>query len=139
MARVAVFGGLVVDEEGNVLEVVVIADAAHYVVNDAGFRRHIPSEDIDRAVLKAMEESVLANREAVIEGMLAWMGQDDLFTKAAVETSIETMDEGIDELLNTGLPEETRTWLGLMGMHIVVDIHGDIIDIEMPAAPEPEM
>lgn len=139
MGRVAVFEGLVVDEAGNVLEVVVLADAAHYVVNDAGFRRHIPSEDVDRAVLEAMEESVLANREAVIEGMLAWMGQDDLFTKAAVETSIETIDEGIDELLNTGLPEETRTWLGLMGMRIVVDIHGDVIDIEMPAAPEPEM
>ena len=136
MARVAVFSGLIVDEADNPVEVSYIGGVPHYVVNDAGFLRHIPSEKVDRQVLSVMQEGVLENREAVVQGMLQFLGKDDLFTKAAVDASIGQMPENINALLDNGLPEDARQWLGLMGLRIVIDIHGDVIDVIMPGSIE---
>ena len=138
MARVAVFSGLIVDEADNPVEVSYIGGVPHYVVNDAGFLRHIPSEKVDRQVLSVMQEGVLENREAVVQGMLQFLGKDDLFTKAAVDASIGQMPENINALLDNGLPEDARQWLGLMGLRIVIDIHGDVIDVIMPGSIEPD-
>ena len=138
MARVAVFSGLIVDEADNPVEVSYIGGVPHYVVNDAGFLRHIPSEKVDRQVLSVMQEGVLENREAVVQGMLQFLGKDDLFTKAAVDASIGQMPENINALLDNGLPEDARQWLGVMGLRIVIDLHGDVIDVIMPGSIEPD-
>lgn len=134
MAHVAVFEGLVVDEADNAVGVTYIGAIPYYVVDDAGFLRHIPSEDVDRRVLTVMQESVLENRGAVVEGMLQYLGKDDLFTKAAVEASIGKMHENVETLLQVGLPEEARSWLGLMGLRIVINIHGEVVDVTMPGS-----
>jgi hypothetical protein len=84
--------------------------------------------------LRILQESVLANREAVVTAMLDYLGQDDLFTKAAIESSIGKMDEQMQQLLDVGLPEEARQWLGLMGFGVVIDVHGEVVDVEMPGA-----
>ena len=136
MARVAIFAGLVVDENDRPVDVAQIGSEAYYVVDDDGFRRHIASADVDCQVLQALQESVLANREAVVAGMLDYLGKEDLFTKAALEASIGQMDQQMEQLLNTGLPEEARQWLGLMGFRVVIDVHGDVVELEMPGAPE---
>lgn len=136
MARVAVFAGLVVDEDDRPVDVTPLGSDAYYVVDDDGFRRHIASEDVDRQVLKALQESVLVNREAVVAGMLDYLGKEDLFTKAALEASIGQMDQQMVQFLNAGLPEEARQWLGLMGFRVVIDVHGDVVELEMPGAPE---
>ena len=44
------------------------------------------------------------------------------------------MDENMEQLLNTGLPEETRQWLGLMGFRVIVNVHGEVVHIDMPSA-----
>ncbi len=132
MARVAVFAGLIVDEADNPVDVTYVGGTPHYVVNDAGFLRHIPSEKVDRHVLDIMQENVLQNREAVVQGMLQFLGKDDLFTKAAVDASIGQMSENINTLLETGLPEDARQWLGLMGLRIIIDLHGDVVNVVMP-------
>jgi hypothetical protein len=62
--------------------------------------------------------------------MMKVMGSDDLFTKAAIDKSIEN----IDQVLERGLPDEARQWLGMMGFHIVVNLHGDVIKMESPGA-----
>jgi hypothetical protein len=138
MTRAAVFSGLVVNETDEPVEVRYIGPEAYYVVDDDGFLRHIRSEDVDREVLKLLQDSVLANRETVVEGMLAYLGQSDLFTKAAVEASIGKMDEQMQHLLNTGLPEEARQWLGMMGFRIVINLHGEVLDVNLPGAVEDE-
>jgi hypothetical protein len=138
MARVAVFAGLVVDERDQLVAVTRVGQDAHYVVDDDGFLRHVTSESVDRHVLAALQETVLAHREAVVEGMLEYLGQDDLFTKAAVESSLGQMGEQMQQLLDLGLPEEARQWLGLMGFRVVIDVHGEVIDLEMPGMVEEE-
>ena len=134
MARAAVFSGLVVNETDEPVEVRHIGVEAYYVVNDAGFLRHIRSEDVDREVLGTLQATVLANRETVVEGMLDYLGQSDLFTKAAVEASIGKMEEQMQLLLDTGLPEETRQWLGMMGFRIVINLHGEVLNVNLPGA-----
>jgi hypothetical protein len=131
MARVAIFAGLVSDEAGHPVEVASIGDESYYVVNDAGFLRHIPSEEVDRQILAQLQSQVMANREIMVESILDFTGQDDLFTKAAVSSSIEHMDENIEQLFQVGLPEETRMWMGMMGFRIVIDMHGEVIDMQM--------
>jgi len=134
MARAAVFAGLVLDENDRPVDVTRLGPDAYYVVDDDGFKRHIASEVVDRQVLMTLQENVLANREAVVAGMLDYLGKEDLFTKAAVETSLGQMDEQMQKLLDVGLPEDARRWLGMMGFRVVIDVHGDVVDFEMPGA-----
>jgi hypothetical protein len=134
MARSAVFAGLVVNETDHAVTVSHVGQDAYYVVDDDGFLRHVPSETVDREVLAALQESVLANREAVVGSILEYLGQSDLFTKAAVEASLGKMGEQMQQLLDNGLPEEARQWLGMMGFRVVIDVHGEVVDIEMPGA-----
>jgi len=132
MKRVAVFEGLVTDEADNVVKVAYVGNIAHYIVDDDGFLRHIPAEKVDCQVMQAMQAGVLENKDAVVEGMLQYLGKDDLFTKAAIETAIGQMESNMVQLMEIGLPEETRSWLGMMGFKVVIDLHGDVIDLNMP-------
>lgn len=136
MARTAVFAGLISDEQGQAVNVGHVGGEACYIVNDAGFERHIFAETVDRQVLHTLYEQIMAQRDLVVEGTLQFIGQEDLFAKAMVEASLDKMNENIEQVLQMGLPEETRAWLGLLGFHIGIDIHGDVVDLELPSAVE---
>ena len=132
--RQALFAGLVFNQEGEAAEDAYVGDEPNYVILDAGFRRHVDSEYIDRQVLQWFQEQISAHREMVTEGMLAMLGKDDLFTKAMIDASIENMDR----LLEQGLPDDARTWLGMFGFRIVVDIHGNVVHTELPTQEAPD-
>jgi hypothetical protein len=123
------FAGLVFDEAGNPAEIAYVGEDACYVVDDDDFRRHIDAEQVDRAVLRFMREQVEDNREIAVQQMLEMMGQDDVFTKAAVESSINRMEDAVGQ----PIPEDARQWLGMLGFKIVIDVHGTVTDIQMPA------
>ncbi len=40
--------------------------------------------------------------------------------------------------MQQGIPEEGRAYLGMLGLKIVVNYHGDIVRIEQPSAPADE-
>jgi len=128
MSHKALFAGLVIDEASRPLDIAMIGSEAQYVIDDDGFRRHIDAEQIDRQVLQLIQDQINANKEAVEQGMMKVMGSDDLFTKAAIDKSIEN----IDQVMERGLPDDARQWLGMMGFHIVVNLHGDVIKMESP-------
>jgi hypothetical protein len=130
MARTAMFAGLVVDENGRTAEVDYVGDTACYVVYDEDFRRYIDAAQVDRQVLRFMREQVDDNRQIAVSTMLDMMGKDDLFTKAAVESSIDHMEDAVGQ----PIPEDARQWLGMLGFRVVVDFHGDVVDIQLPAA-----
>jgi hypothetical protein len=129
MARTAMFTGLVFDEAGNPADVAFVGEDACYVVNDDDFRRHIDAALVDRAVLRFLRGQVEDNREMAVEQMLQMMGQDDVFTKAAVESSINRMEDAVGQ----PIPEDARQWLGMLGFKIVIDMHGSVVDVQMPA------
>ena len=132
----AVFSGLVLDQAGQAIDTAYVGDTPCYVIVDAGFRRHVEAEKIDRQVLTMLQEQVVEHRELVTESMLALLGKDDLFTKAMVDASLQNTDKNIAQLIEQGLPEETRTWLGMLGFRVTVDIHGDVVRIDSPGIAE---
>jgi hypothetical protein len=69
---------------------------------------------------------------------MSLMGQDDLFTKATIESSLENVEEQMEELLQQGLPAGARAWLGMMGFRVVVNVHGEVVGLDAPSVEEPE-
>lgn len=132
MPRQPLFAGLVVDEDERPVEVAYIGDEPCYVIDDAGFRRHIPSEQVDLQVLRQMREMIRGS-EGVISAQAAKMlGQDDIFTRAMIETQLKNLEAHFQTLLELGLPEETRAYLGMMGFQVVINFHGEVVRIEQP-------
>jgi hypothetical protein len=132
MSNKALFAGLVMDENGQPLEVANIGDEAQYVIDDNGFRRHIDAEAVDRQVLAHLQEQIEANKPAVEEGIMKMMGSEDLFTKAAINKSIQNMDQ----VLQQGIPDDARQMLGMMGFRVVVNYHGEVLRIDQPSVAD---
>jgi hypothetical protein len=129
MARTAMFAGLVFDEAGDPARTSFVGEEAVYVVDDDDFLRHIDAAQVDRAVLRFLREQVEDNREIAVQSMLEMMGQDDVFTKAAVESSINRVEDAVGQ----PIPEDARQWLGMLGFKIVIDVHGNVVDVQMPS------
>ena len=134
MAQHSLFAGLVVDEYDQAVEVVLVGGESFYVVDDDGFLRHIESEHVDRQVFDHMQEMVKGHEDLISEGTMKMIGQEDIFTKAAIETSLQNMDAQFDALLQSGLPEDMRTYLGMMGFRVVINVHGEVLRVEQPGA-----
>jgi hypothetical protein len=128
MGGKAVFEGLVFDELGRTLEVATVGGEAQYVIDDDGFLRHIDAASIDRQVLAVIQEQINASKDIVEEGMMRMLDNYDLFTKAAIDASIRNLDQVLDR----GIPDDARMWLGMMGFRVVVNVHGEVVKFDMP-------
>lgn len=126
------FAGLVVDENDQVVETAMVGSEPMYVVNDAGFRRHIPAEYVDRQVLNFIKEQISGHEDLLTEQTAKMLGQDDIFSKAIIEKQFRNIDQQFEQLLKTGIPEEGRAYMGMMGFRIVINFHGDVIRIDQP-------
>jgi hypothetical protein len=134
MAGQALFEGLVYDEDENLLATTRIGDEAFYIFDDAGFRRHIRAEDVDRQVLGFFLDQLEDNKDIAVEQALSMMGKDDLFTKAAVDAQLSNID--MDQIMAQGIPLQARNMLGMLGFRITVDLHGQITAINQPSMPD---
>lgn len=135
MSNKPLFAGLVVDEHDRLVDTAVVGDEPFYVVDDAGFRRHIPAGQIDRQVLKMMQEMMKGSEGLISEQTAKMLGQDDIFSKAFIENQLKNMDQQFDALLKQGIPEDGRAYLGMLGFKIVINFHGEILRVEQPSAP----
>ena len=135
MSRKPLFLGLVVDEHDRVAESAVVGEEPFYVVDDAGFRRHIPAMDVDRQVLKRMQEMMKGSEDLISEQTAKMLGQEDIFSKALIEQQLKNMDQQFDALIQQGIPEEGRAYLGMLGFKIVINLHGEIVRLDQPSAP----
>lgn len=126
------FAGLIIDENDQVVDTAYVGEEPCYIVDDAGFKRHIPSIDVDRQILNMMVEQIRGNEELYMEQTTKMLGQDDLFTRAIIQNQLKNIDKQMDTLLETGLPEEGRAYMGMMGFKIVINMHGEIIRLDQP-------
>ena len=136
MAQKAVFEGLVRSEDDKPLEVRYVGGEACYVVNDDGFLRYVSSEQVDRHVLDEMRKQIEGNEELLAEQTAKMTGQEDIFSRAAIEKQIMNMDRNLDTLMQTGIPGEVRAYLGMMGFKVIVNVHGEVVKIEQPATTD---
>jgi len=136
--KVHMFSGLIVDEFDNPVESTYVGEEAMYVVDDAGFRRHIPSEQIDRAVLQIMTDMIEGHEDELSKQAATMLGQDDLFSQAVLENQLLNIDQQIDKMLETGIPEEGRAYLGMMGFKIRINVHGELLEVIQPGMIDPD-
>ena len=84
MAPKALFSGLVYDENDQPVETTLVGQEPFYVVDDAGFKRHIPSEQVDCQVLDLLKEQIEGHEEIISEQAATMLGQDDIFSRAVL-------------------------------------------------------
>ena len=126
------FAGLVFDEDDQLAETTYIGSEPCYVVDDNGFKRHIPSADVDRQVLNLMKDGIEGHEDIISEQAAKMTGQDDIFSRAVFLEQLKNIDRQFEQLIEEGLPEDGRAYMGMTGFKIVIDHHGDVVDFEQP-------
>ena len=80
-------------------------------------------------MLAQLKEQIDGAQDLIIEGVLDFIGQDDLFTKASVDLALRNFEEGF----RSADPEQWKPWLGALGLKVIVNVHGEIVQIDYPA------
>jgi hypothetical protein len=132
MSKQPLFQGLVFDESNRPAETALVGDEPCYVVNDAGFRRHVPSEQVDRQVLSQIAGLMKGSEDLISEQTAKMLGQEDVFTKAAIEQQLKNIDKQFDQLMQAGIPEDMRAYLGMMGFKVIINVHGEVLSVDQP-------
>ncbi|HZU86481.1 MAG TPA: hypothetical protein VFF78_03290 [Anaerolineaceae bacterium] len=134
MSRQPIFAGLVIDENDQPVDTAYIGEEPCYVVNDNGFRRHIPAEQVDRQVLEFIKAGIQGHEDIISEQTSKMLGQDDIFSRAMILNQLKQIDQQFETLFQTGIPTDARAYLGMMGMRIVINLHGEVIRVDQPSA-----
>ena len=132
----ALFEGLVQDENENAVGVAFVGNEPMYVVVEDGFKYHVDARVVDDQVMQMFIQQMQSNSSEVSQGMLKLMGKDDLFTKASVDNQIRNFDKNLDQLYAVGIPEQSRAYLGMMGFKIIINRHGEIVRLNLPAGSD---
>jgi hypothetical protein len=132
MSAGPLFSGLVFDEDDQLVETTYVGQEPCYVVDDAGFKRHIPSADVDRQVLRFLGEQIEGHEEILSEQAAKMSGQDDIFSRAVFLEQFKNIDKQFDQIIEEGLPEEGRAYMGMTGFKVIIDHHGELVNVEQP-------
>jgi len=136
MSRQALFTGLIADEADRPVEVAYVGNEPCYVVDDGGFRRHIPAEQVDRQVLAMMREQISGNEDLLSEQAAKMYGMDDIFSKAIIENQLKNIDQQFENLFQVGIPEDARAFMGMSGFKVIINVHGEVVRFEQPTATD---
>ncbi len=133
-----VFAQLIYDENDQPVEAVYVGQEPFYVVNDKGFRRHIPAESIDRQIFDAMIELIAGHEEIISEQAAKMLGQEDPFSVAMIATQLKNISQQFQALQTQGIPDEARAYLGMIGFKITINVHGEVLEIHQPGIIDSE-
>ena len=134
----ALFPGLVFDEYDRPAEIGHVGSEAMYIVDDKGFKRHIPSEHVDRQVLESFGEMIKGHEDLLTEQAAKMLGTDDIFSKARLEEQFKNIDSQFEEMLRLGIPEESLAYMGMTGFKIIINLHGDVLEVIQPGIEAPD-
>jgi len=138
MPRQPLFANLVVDEFDRPVETAYVGEEPCYVVDDSGFRRHIPSEQVDRQILQMMADMVEGHEDLLSEQAAKMLGQEDIFSRAILENQFKNIEDQFDKVLDAGIPEEGRTYLGMVGFQVRINLHGEVLEVRQPGMTDPD-
>lgn len=136
--RQPLFAGLVVDERDRAVATAYVGGEPCYVVDDDGFRRHIPSEQVDRQVLNQIGALIQGHEDILSQQAAKMLGQDDIFSKAILENQFKNIDAQFRQLLAVGIPEEMRAYLGMTGFKVIINVHGEVIEMRQAGMSAPD-
>ncbi|PKN91967.1 MAG: hypothetical protein CVU44_16885 [Chloroflexi bacterium HGW-Chloroflexi-6] len=138
MPRKPLFAGLVFDEFDRPVGEAYVGAEPCYVVDDAGFRRHLPSEQVDRQVLSQIASMMKGSEDLLSQQAAKMLGSDDPFSRAMIENQLKNIEQQFEMLFDMGIPEEMRAYLGMTGFKVVIDMHGEVLRFEQPGATSGE-
>jgi len=138
MAREPLFAGLVIDEDDRQVETTYVGAEPCYIVDDDGFHRHIPSQKVDRQVLTKMRELIQGHEDILTNQAAKMLGQEDIFSRAMLKEQIKNIDQQFEEIIESGIPEEARAYMGMTGFKVIINHHGDVIDVKQPGYAPPD-
>jgi len=124
----AIFSGLIANEAGKPVETTYLGNEAFYVIPDGDFKRHVEAAKVDDAVLAQLREQMDGMQDVIVDGVLRFLGKEDLFTKASIDTALKHFDRAFRQ----ADPAQWKPWLGMMGFRVIVNVHGEIVRIESP-------
>jgi hypothetical protein len=128
--RGPLFADLVFNEQGERAKVAYIGGQPFYAVPEDDFLRHVEANYIDRQIVERLQERIRGMSDIVIEGVIQMLGQEELFTRASIEHAIESMDRILEP--GTVDVDQLRTALWMAGFRAIVDVHGDLLRLEVP-------
>ena len=94
------------------------------------FLRHVDALQVDREVVRQLQERFSQMGDAVVDGAVQMLGHDGLFTRASIKLAIENMDRLLEP--GTANVDEFRTALWMSKFRVVLDRHGDVLMVELP-------
>ncbi len=136
MARQAFFTGLIYDDNDNLLETATIGNDSFYIVDDSGFRRHIDSREVDEKIVRLFTDQIDGNEEYLANAAANMTGKTDLFSMAMFKSQLKNIDKEIEAMFRQGPPPGLAEFLGMAGFKVNIDMHGNIVNVIMPQAPD---
>ncbi len=127
------FLGLIFSEDGKQLAATHVGDEPFYVLDDAGFKRHIRARGLDESILRWLWEQIRGHERELAEQAAKMTGQEDIFSRAVLQQSLAHPEAYVEEIFRHGLPESTRMWMGMMGFRAIVNVHGELLRVDQPA------
>ena len=64
------------------------------------------------------------------------MSDEGRLQMVETQQQLKNIDQQFDELLKSGIPEDGRVYIGMMGFKVVINVHGEVVRLEQPSAPE---
>ena len=131
------FSGLVFNELGEPVESTLVGDEPFYAIPDGDFKRHVEAAQVDRQVLARMKEVILGMKDMVLDSVVQMIDSDDPFTRAAIENNLENMERILDVEEEVPNLEDLQLWLWMAGFRVMVDVHGEVVQVELPGMEDP--
>jgi hypothetical protein len=117
-------------ESGEHVSVTEVGGVPHYAVPDRDFLRHVGAAHVDRQVVDLLKKQFQGMQDTIAAGVAQLAGQENIFTRPAIEHAIENMDRILDSASVD--VNEFRTALWMMKFRAIVDLHGDVLRLELP-------
>ena len=136
MANQALFAGIIYDEDGKPVEAAHVGAESVYVVDDAGFKRHISSEEVDKEILHFFTKQIDGNEDLLATEAAKMTGKNDLFSMAIFKNQLQNINKEVDQALKQGFPAGVTDMLAMTGFKVTIDYHGNITNISVPQQPE---
>lgn len=128
----AIFEGLVYDMDDSLLPVVYVGKEPTYVIDDYGFDRHVPAEDVDRQVWELMSAGIEGKEDMLSEQTAKMLGQEDIFSIAVIRNQLKNRDKQFADLQENGFPHDARMYMSMVGFKVIVNHRGEVQEIKQP-------
>jgi hypothetical protein len=83
-----------------------------------------------------MRQQISGNEDMLSEQAARMLCMDDIFSKAMLQNQLKNIDQQFDILLQMGIPEESRAFMGMSGFKVVINVHGEVVRLDQPAATD---